>query len=50
MISELVNYVGESPVADRSYGISVHVVRKSRGNIIQDNAFMIKILTGINLV
>jgi hypothetical protein len=37
MCSELVNYVGESVVANTRYGILVH----------QDSAFMIDFLTGI---
>jgi hypothetical protein len=28
----------------------VHIQRKCAGNLIQDNAFMIEILTGINLL
>jgi hypothetical protein len=50
IISELVNCVGEAVVTDTSYGISVHIQRKCAGNLIQDNAFMIEILTGINLL
>jgi hypothetical protein len=34
MNSELVNYVGESVIANTSYGISVHVQRKTRGDLI----------------
>jgi hypothetical protein len=49
MSSELVNYVGES-VVNITYVISVHVHRKCIGNVIQDSAFMIEILTGINVV
>jgi hypothetical protein len=49
MCSELVNYVAESVVANTSYGILVHVRRKSRGNLIQDSAFIIEILNGINM-
>jgi hypothetical protein len=48
MISELVNDVAESLV-DTNLGISVHVQRKCTGNVIQDSAFMIEILTGIQL-
>jgi TPP-dependent pyruvate/acetoin dehydrogenase alpha subunit len=48
--SDLVNYVGESIVANERYGISVHVQRKSSRNLIQDNAVMIEILTGMNLI
>jgi hypothetical protein len=50
MISELVNYIGESVVTDTSYGISVHVQRKCTGNLIRDSASVIEILTGITLV
>jgi hypothetical protein len=32
MISEMVNYVGESDITDTSYGISVSVQRKSIGH------------------
>jgi hypothetical protein len=42
--------VGESVAANTSYGISVGVQRKSIGSLIQDSTFMIKILTGINLL
>jgi hypothetical protein len=49
MCSELVNYVAESVVANTSYGILVHVQRKSRGNLVQDSAFIIEILNGINM-
>jgi hypothetical protein len=48
MIVELVNDVAESLV-DTNLGISVHVQRKCTGNLIQDIAFMIEILTGIDL-
>jgi hypothetical protein len=36
MNSEAVNYVGKLVVADRSYGISVHVQSQGIGNLIQD--------------
>jgi hypothetical protein len=50
MISELVNYVLLlSFVTDASYGILMRVRRKYTRNLIQDNAFMIEILTVINL-
>jgi hypothetical protein len=48
MIIELVNDVAESLV-DTNLGISVRVQRKCTGNLIQDSAFMIEILTGIDL-
>jgi hypothetical protein len=38
----------DSVVANARYEISVQ--KKSRGNLIQDSAFMIEILTGINLM
>jgi hypothetical protein len=50
MSSALVYCVGESVVANTSNGISMHVKRKSTGNLIQDSAFMIEILTGILLM
>jgi hypothetical protein len=37
-------------VTDISYGIYVHVQKKCTANLIQDSAFMIEILTGINLL
>jgi hypothetical protein len=40
--------VAES-VVDTNYRISGHVQRKCMGNLIQDSAFMIEILTGIDL-
>jgi hypothetical protein len=46
--SELVLYVGESVVANTSYGISMHVQRKSIEILIQDSVFMIEI--GMNLL
>jgi hypothetical protein len=50
MSSEWANYVGQSVIANTSYGISVHAQWKNTGNLIQDSAFMIEILTGINLI
>jgi hypothetical protein len=50
MSSALVYCVGESVVANTSNGISMHVQRKSTGNLIQDSAFMIEILTGIKFM
>jgi hypothetical protein len=50
MSRELVNCVAEPVVGSTSYGISVHVQRKSIGNPIQDSAFVIVILIGINLM
>jgi hypothetical protein len=49
VISELINYVGESVITDTRQGISVNVHRKCTRHLIQDGAFMIKSLTGINL-
>jgi hypothetical protein len=37
IISGLVKYVGESIVANTSYGISMQVQRKTTGNLIQDS-------------
>jgi hypothetical protein len=37
MISELVKDVGESIVANTKYGISMQVLRKTTGNLIQDS-------------
>jgi hypothetical protein len=50
MSSELVDCMGESFVANTSYGISEHVQRKGIGILIEDSAFMVEILAGINLM
>jgi hypothetical protein len=50
MSSELVNYFGERVIAKTSYGILSYVQRKGVKDIIQDSAFMIESLTGINLI
>jgi hypothetical protein len=50
MSSELINYFGERVIVKTSYGILLYVQRKGVEDIIQDTAFMIEILTGINLI
>jgi hypothetical protein len=46
MISELVNNVGESIVANTNYGIAMRVQRKSTESLIQYDILIVDILTG----
>jgi hypothetical protein len=48
-MSELVNDVGETVTTGTSYGSSMHLQRKCTGNLIDDCALMIEILSGIIL-